>query len=36
MNESWKTVRASVLNLQPTDKKMSKREGILCKLESVF
>lgn len=27
---SWKIARASVLNLQLTDKKMSKREGILC------
>lgn len=28
---SWKIIaRASVLNLQLTDKKMSKREGILC------
>jgi len=26
---SWKVARASV-NLQLTDKKMSKREGILC------
>lgn len=36
MSESWKIARASVLNLQLTDKKMSKREVILCKLESVF
>lgn len=27
---SWKIARASVLNLQLTDKKMSKKEGILC------
>ena len=30
MSESWKIARASVLNLQLTDKKMSKSEGILC------
>ena len=30
MSESWKIARASVLNLQLTDKKFTKNEEILC------